>query len=147
MNAHELALKLVEAREIIDEAIVKNCPVPVFYADKDGKLCRVNAPMENLLATDADDLLVDRWLKFVMAGKKDWESAVKAKQDLAKIYLKLKSNNGREFAAYISMIRLVNGGYIGFVLPICEHPTGCPMHGLLLHNVEVNGTSAAQVRG
>jgi len=147
MNALELAQKLTEAREIVDEAIVKNCPVPVFYADKDGKLCRVNNLLGKLLAADPDDILADRWLKFVKAGKKDWEATLRAKQDSTKVYLKLKASDGREFAVFVSLIRLVNGGYIGFVLPICEHPTGCPMHGFLLHNVEDDGTNAAQVRG
>lgn len=147
MNTLELAQKLAQAREVVDEAIVKNCPVPVFYADKDGKWCRVNEPMEKLLSTESDELLANRWLKSVKSGKKEWESAVKSKQETAKIYLRLKANDGREIAAFVSLIRLTNGGFIGFVLPICEHPTGCPVHGFLLHNIESNGSNAAQVRG
>ena len=147
MNTLELAQKLAEAREVVDEAIVKNCPVPVFYADKEGKWCRVNEPMEKLLAAESDELLANRWSKFCKAGKKDLEAAVKSKQDTAKVYMKFKAADAREVAAYVSLIRLTNGGYIGFVLPICEHPIGCPVHGFLLHNIEANGTNAAQVRG
>jgi len=147
MNTLELAQKLAEAREVVDEAIVKNCPVPVFYADKDGKWCRVNEPMEKLLAAESDELLGARWLKFSKGSKKDWDAAIKAKQDAARLYLKFKAADAREVAAFISLIRLMNGGFIGFVLPICEHPTGCPVHGFLLHNIEANGTNAAQERG
>lgn len=147
MNALELAQKLAEAREVVDEAIVKNCPVPVFYSDKDGKWCRVNEPMEKMLGADGDELLAHRWLKFVRLGKKDWEAAVRAKQDVAKIYLRFKTGDGREVSTYLNLIRLTNAGFIGFVLPICEHPSGCPVHGFLLHNIESNGTNAAQERG
>jgi PAS domain-containing protein len=147
MNTLELAHKLAEVRELVDEAIVKNCPVPVFYADKDGKWCRVNEPMEKLLAVANDDLLAFRWQAFVKAGKKEWDAAIRSKQDAAKLRLKLKAVDGREISVYVSLIRLSNGGYIGFVLPICEHPTGCPVHGFLLHNIESSESHAAQVRG
>ena len=147
MNTLELAQKLAEAREVVDEAIVKNCPVPVFYADKDGKWCRVNEPMEKLLAAESDELLGNRWMKFAKGGKKEWDAAIKGKQDTTKLFMKFKAADARETAAYVSLIRLTNGGFIGFVLPICEHPTGCPVHGFLLHNIEANGTNAAQERG
>lgn len=147
MNTLELAQKLAEAREVVDEAIVKNCPVPVIYADKDGKWCRVNEPMEKLLAAEADELLGNRWQKFNKAGKKEWDAAIKSRQDTVRVYLKFKAADAREVATFGSLIRLTNGGYIAFILPICEHPTGCPVHGFLLHNIESNGSNAAQVRG
>jgi len=147
MNALELAQKLAEARQLVDEAIVRNCPVPVVYADKDGKWCHVNEPMEKLLATELAELLGIRWLRLVKAGRKDWEAVVKGKEDSGRFYLKFKAGDGRDVPSYVSLTRLINGGFIGFILPICEHPNGCPVHGFLLHNIESEKAGAAQERG
>jgi len=147
MNTLELAQKLTEARQIVDEAIVRNCPVPVLYADKEGKWCYVNEPMEKLLGTETAELLGTRWLKLVKAGRKDWEAVVKGKENFSKFYLKFKAGDGRDVPSYVSLSRLSTGGFIGFILPICEHPSGCPLHGFLLHNIESEKAGAAQERG
>lgn len=146
MNALELAQKLAEARELVDQAIVKNCPVPVVYSDRDGRWCRVNEPMEKLLAEDNGDLIGIKWQKLLAdkAQKKEWEAAVKTKAETMRIALRFKTSDGRLVASYCSLIRLTNGDFIGFVIPVCDHPSGCPVHGFLLHNIE-NGST--QVRG
>lgn len=146
MNALELAHKLAAAREVVDAAIVTNCPVPLVYADKDGRWCLVNTPMEELMAAASSDLLADGWLKFVVAGQKEWEAAIKDRADTTKIYMKFKSADAREVMAYASLTRLTNGGFVSFILPVCGHPAGCPVHGFLLHNVEASGTNVARAQ-
>lgn len=147
MNTLELAQKLAEAREVVDAAIVQHCPVPVVYTDKDGKWCHVNEPMEKLLAAESGDLLGSRWHKLAKFGRKEWEAVIKAKEENGKLYMKFKAGDGRDVPAYVSVIRLTNGGFIGFILPVCEHPVGCPVHGFLLHNIESSKVHAAQERG
>lgn len=148
MNTLELAQKLAEARELVEQAVVKNCPIPVFYADKEGHWCRVNAPLERLFAVEETELLSNKWQKFLMAKsfKKDWEAAVRTKDEHTKLHIRAKAADGRIFSAYCNLVRLTNGGMIGFIVPICEHPNGCPVHGFLLHNID-GGSDATQVPG
>jgi PAS domain S-box-containing protein len=141
MNILELAQKLAEARELFDQAIVEHCPIPVFYADKDGRWCRTNEPMQKFLAVDNEELIGARWQKLLLPGtlrvsRREWQETVLSKPEASRLHMQFKTEDGRTPCVYTSILRLVNGGFIGFMVPVCDHPVNCPIHEFLLHNIE-----------
>lgn len=143
-SAYEVAERLARERDYVEKGIVEHCPVPVFVADGHGRWIRTNAPMQKLLASDDATLRGDGWLGCVEpTAMRDvlcqWRDVFQARSKQFKMKLAFSAPDGRKVTTYTSLIRLENGHYIGFTVPICDHPSGCPVHGFLLHNI--NGDS------
>ncbi len=147
MNVLELTEKLVEDREKLDKAILSNCPIPVFTTSKDGGWLSVNKPFANLLAVESDSLLALRWQKLIVPGelrrvKRLWQAIIDGESTVARIKFVFRAGDGRQVPGYGSLVRLSDGRWIGFMMPICEHPSNCPVHNFLLHNIEASGCAA-----
>lgn len=142
-TAFQLAEKLASERERVEQAIVAYCPVPVFVTDKDGRWISANEPMQRLMSQTEGQLSGDRWLRRVHPRSEEqqitYEQVFSEQAANAKMHLRFRAADKREFSAYVSLLRLSTANYLGFIVPICDTPVNCPVHGFLLHNLDHTG--------
>ena len=153
LTVRQLAEKLGNEREHVERGIVEYCPVPVFTTDRAGRWTSYNVPMQRLLGATESQFLGDKWfLKLAPNAVDDvsraWTPIFEQRVPEAKlkVILRLKCMAlERTVGAFISLIRLPPGTYLGFMVPVCDsavscvncgHEVNCPMHVCLLHNLE-----------
>lgn len=140
-SAYELAERLARDRDVVEKGIAEHCPVPVFVSDAQGRWVRANLPMQTMLACDERTLRNDGWLGLVDPTDmrevlEQWRDIFQKKTKQFKLRIRFTPSDGRIVSTYTSVIRLDTGNYLGFTVPICDHPFGCPIHGFLLHNID-----------
>lgn len=138
-TAEQLAEKLAQEREKIEQGIARHCPVPVFTACAEGRWVSANEPMQRLMAQSEGQLSGDRWLMRVEPDmletvERDYQQVFGEKVPSAKLFIRFRAADQRRFDAFISMVR-IGSCYVGFLVPACSNPVECPVHGFLLHNI------------
>lgn len=135
-NPVELAQRMQRDREEAHKAVAAHCPVPVCLTDHRGQWLEVNEPMVRLLAAKSIQLTGKQWTKLLTPAKQigEYTKMFVSRPETAKTQLKLKTPDGRAVTGFLSLIRLEHV-YLGFLVPCCDHPVNCPVHGFLLQNI------------
>ena len=139
--AVQLAQAFVGLKSEFEEAIAASCPVPLFVSDSTGKWIYTNRCLQLLLAAPSSELLGDAWVKCIHKAHaaqttEDWLAYTSGKSDSVSMKIHYAARDGRLGCAYIRASRSKSGNHVGFVIPACDEPNNCPLHGFLLRNVE-----------
>lgn len=134
-----MAERLAASRVEFETAVVENCPVPLFAADAAGGWTRVNAPYQTLLGAKEYQLLGRKWVKFIRPDDlsrvmDEYERAVADKVTSTRIHFQ-HAVGGAFVNMWWHITAIPGDGYLGFAVPSCASPMGCPLHDSLLHNV------------
>lgn len=139
--AVQLAEKFNSIREEFQRVLAETCPIPVLVTDGNGNWIYANKPLQDMLGAALSDLIGDGWSKRVYnadAAKvtHSWSAMFEKQPAELKIKTTYTVFGGQHVTAYMQLTKMQTGTYIGFLMPVCENPVNCPVHGQILHHLD-----------
>lgn len=138
--AIRLAETLISNREVLTNAIVESCPVPMFVADNEGSWLLANEPYLLLLGRQPADVVGNGWLSTLTPRNRvfmetEWVRIVRERISARHLLIEHVQPGGMVIHGYACIGHVHVAGFVGWFVPICDEPKACPVHGYLLHNV------------
>jgi PAS domain S-box-containing protein len=135
-----LAEKMAQRRSLIENAIITHCPVPCFVLRTNGTCESANRLLLQLVK-HPEEYLVLRGIVGVVhpddqeAFTEVVSAALREKQGVQSYSHRIRPKKGDDVPVYTDIYYVDSAGFVGFIMPTCNAPQNCPLHGSLLHHL------------